>query len=230
MRFKKGDRVRLLDDTSMAAKAGATAKVIGFNGPWVRVEWDRDERAGSQMNGGYNPSSFELVPAATAASTFKVGDRVRFKADYTLATVRGVEATVEAVTDWGVRINAGEPHGISTEQPNSIELSDWDFDPRKLKIEAGKFYKTRDGRKVGPMRLSDWEDVHRKRQARGCAPAPADRAHSSQEGCGMNNTNWPAFWRGFFDGWAAAAIIFAAFAWLVILPTVGLLYSFGVLP
>lgn len=43
------------------------------------------------------------------------------------------------------------------------------------------------------------------------------------------NINWPAFWSGFFDGWTLAAVIFAAFAWLVILPTVGLLYCFGVL-
>jgi hypothetical protein len=45
----------------------------------------------------------------------------------------------------------------------------------------------------------------------------------------MSNTNWPAFWRGFFAGWGEAAIIVAIFAWFVVLPTVGLLYSFGVL-
>lgn len=43
-------------------------------------------------------------------------------------------------------------------------------------------------------------------------------------------TNWPAFRSSFFDGWALAAVVFASFSWLVILPTVGLLYSFGVLP
>lgn len=43
------------------------------------------------------------------------------------------------------------------------------------------------------------------------------------------NTNWPAFWSEFIDVCLLAAITIGAFAWFVVLPTVGLLYSFGVL-
>ena len=45
----------------------------------------------------------------------------------------------------------------------------------------------------------------------------------------MSPTNWPTFWLAFADGFAFGAVLFASFAWFVILPTVGLLYSFGVL-
>lgn len=47
----------------------------------------------------------------------------------------------------------------------------------------------------------------------------------------------PSLWEGFQDGLAicgavtlVTAPLLAAFAWFVILPTVGLLYAFGVLP
>ncbi|WP_281010975.1 hypothetical protein [Borborobacter arsenicus] len=43
-------------------------------------------------------------------------------------------------------------------------------------------------------------------------------------------SNWPQFWTDFFAGWTVALILASALAWFVILPTVGLLYSFGVLP
>lgn len=72
---------------------------------------------------------------------FKVGDRVRFKKSYP-TSVAGCEAVVVAVTNWGVQVDTPS-YGRSTESPNSLEPA--------LTIETGKFYRTRDGRKVGPM-------------------------------------------------------------------------------
>jgi len=71
---------------------------------------------------------------------FKVGDRVRFKKSYP-TSVAGREAVVVAVTNWGVRVDTPS-YGRSTESPGSLEPA--------LTIETGKFYRTRDGRKVGP--------------------------------------------------------------------------------
>ncbi len=71
---------------------------------------------------------------------FKVGDRVRFKKSYP-TSVAGCEAVVVAVTNWGVQVDTPS-YGRSTESPNSLEPA--------FTIETGKFYRTRDGRKVGP--------------------------------------------------------------------------------
>jgi len=44
------------------------------------------------------------------------------------------------------------------------------------------------------------------------------------------NINWPAFWSEFIGGCLLSTMLLATFAWFVILPTVGLLFCFGVLP
>ncbi len=71
---------------------------------------------------------------------FKVGDRVRFKKSYP-TSVAGCEAVVVAVTNWGIQVDTPS-YGRSTESPDSLEPA--------FTIETGKFYRTRDGRKVGP--------------------------------------------------------------------------------
>jgi len=60
--FRKGDIIRLEDDTGMHAQAGAMAVVIkevdeeGF----ITVHWNKkDPLAGEQDNGRYYPRSFE---------------------------------------------------------------------------------------------------------------------------------------------------------------------------
>lgn len=75
-KFKTGDRVRLVDARSMSAKVGATATVgpKGHFSHYVDIIWDRDDLSKHQCNGGYMPSSFELV---VPANPFKVGDKVR---------------------------------------------------------------------------------------------------------------------------------------------------------
>ncbi|RAL98698.1 hypothetical protein DOU54_06465 [Agrobacterium sp. MS2] len=47
---------------------------------------------------------------------------------------------------WWVGVNDIEPLDVAAEAQPAAEA-----EPLKLKIEAGKFYKTRDGRKIGPM-------------------------------------------------------------------------------
>lgn len=71
---------------------------------------------------------------------FKVGDRVRFKKSYP-TSVAGSEAVVVAVTNLGIQVDTPS-FGRSTESPDSMEPA--------LTIETCKFYRTRDGRKVGP--------------------------------------------------------------------------------
>lgn len=77
-KFKAGDKVQYTEGgRGMAAKTGATATVKGYtdrtewSGPWLNVEWDRNDLSGNQMDGGYNEADFELV------TKFKVGDTVR---------------------------------------------------------------------------------------------------------------------------------------------------------
>lgn len=156
MRFKKGDRVRVVNDRAIKAygpRNGDTGTVLEDScAPFFK--WDKS----FGENWAISENQIELVPVAAATSTFKVGDRVRY------VNRKYGEATVIAITPIGIQVDTGGEYGICTEKPSSLELVDWDFDPRTatpLKIEAGKFYKTRDGRKVGPMeegRYGGWFD------------------------------------------------------------------------
>ena len=141
-KFKVGDRVRWLRVSDRFQNA--TVMATDEPGSWkYKIRQD---------NGEYTyASELELVLVVAANATFNVGDRVRY------VNRKFGEATVIAITPLGIKVDAGSEYGICTEKPSSLELVDWDHDPRKaaktepLKIEAGKFYKTRDGRKVGPM-------------------------------------------------------------------------------
>jgi len=64
--FKPGDRVRLINDSTMAAKVGAKATVTGFaeymGTKYLQIVWDRpSDLVGKQMDGGYKPSYFEKI-------------------------------------------------------------------------------------------------------------------------------------------------------------------------
>nr|WP_278377027.1 hypothetical protein [Brucella anthropi] len=80
---------------------------------------------------------------------FKVGDRVRFKKSYP-TSVAGCEAVVVAITNWGIQVDTPS-YGRSTESPDSLEPA--------LTIEVGKFYRTRNGSKAGPI---GWNDTYLK--------------------------------------------------------------------
>ena len=60
MDFKVGQIVELVDDRDMAADKGATAVVTGIGSRYVDVEWKT--LANDQMDGGYSPRVFKLIP------------------------------------------------------------------------------------------------------------------------------------------------------------------------
>lgn len=145
-KFNVGDRVRCDDNRGSRKhyKVGEIYTVRAVEGDLVYCEG---------RNSGMFDYRFSLVTAP-----LKVGDKVRFKDDYR-GDAAGKEAVVIQVppASWGIQVKQSLNDSVSTESPSSLELveDNWDFDPRKphqLKIEAGKFYKTRDGRKVGPMK------------------------------------------------------------------------------
>lgn len=88
---------------------------------------------------------FEVIEDEPAHQSFKVGDRVRTK---------GYEGT-----HW-------DGEGVVTEEYDGFCIlavingreggfAPHELAPATLKLEAGKYYRTRDGRKVGPMRHTD---------------------------------------------------------------------------
>ncbi len=64
-KFKVGDRVKLVRSFYGAAKVGATAAIgqRGMFGGFVDVVWDKNHLYQGQMNGGYLPDYFELIPS-----------------------------------------------------------------------------------------------------------------------------------------------------------------------
>lgn len=136
------------------------------DGPWLYFE-DGTE--------GY-ATSFELVPVAEATGTdageqaaalkFKVGDRVRLVKDgFSTAGAVGKMATIDSWSgtmiddgDYLLRIDGPVDYktcAISPEytraKPDCFVLAD---EPT-LTIQAGRYYRTRDGRKVGPVKQNE---------------------------------------------------------------------------
>lgn len=117
-KFKVGDRVKCIDNRGAPTdfKVGEFYTVTAVEGDMVRCG-----------DAGMFDYRFELAPApwsgyAKQTAKFKVGDRVRFSQSYSLKKIRGVEATVMGVTDWGVQIHAEQGLGLSTERPESLEF------------------------------------------------------------------------------------------------------------
>lgn len=70
-KFKVGDRVKLARSFYGAAKVGATATIgqRGMFDGFVDVVWDKNSLYQSQMDGGYSPDYFELVPSTPSVTT-----------------------------------------------------------------------------------------------------------------------------------------------------------------
>lgn len=81
----------------------------------------------------------------------KVGDRVRYVGNRGLNAKWGALATVDGEFDGTYMSVAWVRDGRDNGQ-NDGKYYPEGFEPAPLTIEAGKFYRTRDGRKVGPMR------------------------------------------------------------------------------
>jgi hypothetical protein len=63
--FKKGDRVRLIDDFGCSAKVGAEATVERVTERFVYVKWLDGSKVNGQLDGGYSFNQFEVVPKGT---------------------------------------------------------------------------------------------------------------------------------------------------------------------
>ncbi len=170
---KVGDRVRATE----GAPKGEVGTVRCVDGDTALVEFDawRDGHDGLSSGAKITPGSgwwlttegMELLPAARATKAWrpKVGDRVVMvrevagnftDAPATIASVGdgklGIAIKFDKKLDWahtcGRRVDDGFGYWVGED----------DIAPAPLTIEAGKFYRTRDGRKVGPMENCGWDD------------------------------------------------------------------------
>ncbi|KAB2712823.1 hypothetical protein F9K88_07650 [Brucella intermedia] len=136
---KVGDKVKSLV-TQLDVREGATyeVKTVDFDGDiWVTDD------VGDRFY--LTTDEFELLPdaAATGKPAFKVGDRVVALKDSAYSIKKGSISTVVRVDgDYiSIRKENGTFDGWRAEY----------FALALFTIETGKFYRTRDGRKVGPM-------------------------------------------------------------------------------
>ncbi|TCQ79996.1 hypothetical protein EDF68_10341 [Ochrobactrum sp. BH3] len=146
-KLKVGDKVRSLV-TQIDVRAGKlyeAARSDADSGVWVIDD------VGDQFY--LTNEEFEILPVAIP--TFEVGDRVQTIAD-SLPWYRAGEVAEVVIADGGdddcfVRFNSDRMASDSWYVKwKHIQLA-------PLKIEAGKYYRTRDGRKVGPMNAAESE-------------------------------------------------------------------------
>ncbi|WP_374833975.1 hypothetical protein [Paenochrobactrum pullorum] len=151
-KFKQGDRVKALVD-GIDYKIGDEF-VLTDDGEGGYVYFD-DNAGDDRMR---PQEEFELLPVAEATGTatieevsdnnppFKVGDRVRALISSGLGFIKqGSIHTVTEVTGDDIKFRK-EDGTLDRWAADCFELA-----PATLTIEAGKYYRTRDGRKVGPM-------------------------------------------------------------------------------
>lgn len=150
-KFKVGDRVRVLESEWKEAPVGSLGEVV----------YEGDRSADVKIDGGdgfgwyFDDHQIELItPDHPAEWQPKVGDRVRFKEKYghhnagDEVTIAGFDSDCEIVstdTNHSVFVHRLEPLPVAAEAQPAAQSTG------KLTIETGKFYRTRDGRKVGPV-------------------------------------------------------------------------------
>ncbi len=158
---KVGDKVRcLVTQLDVREEATYEVKTVDFDG----AIWVTDD-VGNRFY--LTTDEFELLPdaAATGKPSFKVGDRVRVLSDYLPWASADEIGVVQAVNardrDCYVKFETERmgDHSWYVSWDN-LELAP------ALTSETGKFYRTRDGRKVGPM--DEWiSDQFRERAGDG---------------------------------------------------------------
>jgi len=141
--LKVGDKVRSLV-TQIDVRAGELYEVKTVDDGDVLVIDDVGD------NWYLASDEFEIVPVAEASQTFKVGDRVRAvdnRGGLTIGETYTVSSYASS-TGIGRWVNL---EGRRSNYSNDGSFLESSFESAPLKIEAGQYYRTRDGRKVGPV-------------------------------------------------------------------------------
>jgi hypothetical protein len=146
-KFKVGDRVRAIHSSPLGLfLAGQEYEVLDVRGEKITAINERRQRD------SWGADHFELLPVAEAPEdkpAFKVGDRVQIIADslpwYRTGEIAEVIRADGGDNDCYVRFD-------TQRMADTRWYAKWDhLKLAPLKIEAGKYYRTRDGRKVGPV-------------------------------------------------------------------------------
>ncbi|MBZ9659819.1 hypothetical protein LB523_12255 [Mesorhizobium sp. ESP-6-4] len=168
---KVGDRVKCIDKDE--APFGRFGKIIEDDQsgiPYLVAFEDFDDGSGWSSNEYWLAA--DQVELASTRLEFKVGDRVRYCGKSTeynepqkigaIGTVRNREGLHKTTTVYW-DLNGPQPsRNVYTDNLEHFAVAPASA---TLRIEAGKFYKTRDGRKVGPMEPEDdgWTGDHGRR-------------------------------------------------------------------
>ncbi|XKM40370.1 hypothetical protein A4U53_031055 [Rhizobium ruizarguesonis] len=144
-KFKVGDRVRFVMDYGYAKK-GDEGTIVSF------LAEDGAVVTHKTVNHSCNFSRIELVPVASAEWQPKVGDRVVVTDNITPggSPIKKYEVGKEYTVTSTCKDSAGG-HAVMLLGHHQYLRSDQFAAPTPLTITAGRYYKTRDGRKVGPM-------------------------------------------------------------------------------
>ncbi len=145
---KVGDKVRSLV-TQIDVRAGGLYEVKTVDGGDVWVIDDVGD------NWYLTSDEFETLPVAAKAPedkpAFKVGDRVRLTANEGDGRYSGSIGVIEKINNNYARVLFDAPFTGWGETGRNWHAQLSDLVAAPLKIEAGQYYRTRDGRKVGPM-------------------------------------------------------------------------------
>ncbi|OYR20449.1 ribosomal protein L7/L12 [Brucella pseudogrignonensis] len=141
---KVGDKVRSLV-TQIDVRAGGLYEVKTVDGGDVWVIDDVGD------NWYLASDEFETLPVVAKAQTFKVGDRVRLTANEGDGRYSGSIGVIEKINNNYARVLFDAPFTGWGETGRNWHAQLSDFVAAPLKIEAGKYYCTRDGRKAGPL-------------------------------------------------------------------------------
>lgn len=149
-RFKVGDRVKIIDNMTPAGmkknlEVGSEHTIVRA----ARTQPDAWILSGDELH--WWPADQLL---STPEWQPKVGDRVRV--DYNSDWRGDGEVILTVLESCNVRMDDGRVGGFSFHHlmPLPVAAEAQGAVEAPLTIEAGKFYKTRDGRKVGPMEVT----------------------------------------------------------------------------
>ena len=143
-KFKVGDRVRAIHRSGLGLfLAGKEYEVLGVRDEKITAINERGQRD------SWGEDHFEHLPVA--AQTFKVGDRVRLTANEGEGRDSGAIGVIEKITNDYARVLFDAPFNGWGETGRNWHAQLSRLLAAPLKIEAGKYYRTRDGRKVGPI-------------------------------------------------------------------------------